>query len=150
MSRLESGAVQFGEDWPGLFIRGDRTASLAMALTDVLTHYSQLCKGSDDFKLFAHEDCKQLARMLALPTRAKSPRLMKPYEECRKGGGEPGLRFTPEEAHTFYHALESGWSEKISDLMTRLGEFADYEEPDGEIETQMTPPGYDYEKGEVT
>lgn len=30
--RVETGAVQFGDDWPGLFIRGDNAHSLAMNL----------------------------------------------------------------------------------------------------------------------
>jgi hypothetical protein len=28
ISRVESGAVQFGDDWPGLFIRGDHALAL--------------------------------------------------------------------------------------------------------------------------
>jgi hypothetical protein len=34
--RVESGAVQFGEDWPGLFIRGDHCIAYAAALKDAL------------------------------------------------------------------------------------------------------------------
>ena len=30
--RDESGAVQFGDDWPGLFIRGDNAMCIAMAI----------------------------------------------------------------------------------------------------------------------
>ena len=30
--RVETGPVQFGEDWPGLFIRGDNAVFLRMAL----------------------------------------------------------------------------------------------------------------------
>ena len=30
--RVETGAVQFGEDWPGIFIRGDNAISYAMYL----------------------------------------------------------------------------------------------------------------------
>lgn len=29
-NRVETGAVQFGNDWPGLFIRGDNAHSLAL------------------------------------------------------------------------------------------------------------------------
>ncbi len=28
--RVETGAIQFGEDWPGLFIRGDQALHLAL------------------------------------------------------------------------------------------------------------------------
>ena len=30
--RVDTGAVQFGDDWPGLFIRGDRACYLAMQI----------------------------------------------------------------------------------------------------------------------
>jgi hypothetical protein len=30
--RVETGAVQFGDDWPGLFIRGDNAGWMAMQL----------------------------------------------------------------------------------------------------------------------
>jgi hypothetical protein len=32
LTRVETGAVQFGDDWPGLFIRGDNAHSLLMAV----------------------------------------------------------------------------------------------------------------------
>lgn len=32
--RVESGTIQFGDDWPGVFIRGDQAAYLAMHLRD--------------------------------------------------------------------------------------------------------------------
>lgn len=35
--RVETGAVQFGDDWPGVFIRGDNAAGYALAIRDVLT-----------------------------------------------------------------------------------------------------------------
>lgn len=35
--RVETGAVQFGDDWPGTFIRGDNAAYYAMCL-DALLH----------------------------------------------------------------------------------------------------------------
>lgn len=34
--RVETGVVQFGEDWPGVFIRGDNAGYYAMALKDIL------------------------------------------------------------------------------------------------------------------
>lgn len=35
-SRVETGAVQFGDDWPGLFIRGDDAIMLAAAMRRVI------------------------------------------------------------------------------------------------------------------
>lgn len=34
--RVETGAIQFGSDWPGLFIRGDHAAYSALLLNDFL------------------------------------------------------------------------------------------------------------------
>lgn len=33
--RVESGAVQFGSDWPGLFLRGDHAIKVAMCIRQV-------------------------------------------------------------------------------------------------------------------
>lgn len=37
MMRLETGVIQEGDDWPGVFIRGDNAFADAMALREVLT-----------------------------------------------------------------------------------------------------------------
>lgn len=34
--RIETGVLQFGEDWPGVFIRGDNAFAYAMALDGLL------------------------------------------------------------------------------------------------------------------
>ena len=34
--RVETGAVQFGDDWPGLFVRGDNAMLVAAAIDAVL------------------------------------------------------------------------------------------------------------------
>jgi hypothetical protein len=34
--RIETGAVQFGDDWPGLFIRGDEAIILAANIRNLL------------------------------------------------------------------------------------------------------------------
>jgi hypothetical protein len=34
--RIETGRMQFGADWPGVFIRGDEALGFARALRDVL------------------------------------------------------------------------------------------------------------------
>jgi len=35
-TRIETGSVQFGDDWPGVFIRGDNAAYYAMILKQFL------------------------------------------------------------------------------------------------------------------
>lgn len=36
--RVETGPVQFGEDWPGVFIRGDNAFAYRLALSNVLKY----------------------------------------------------------------------------------------------------------------
>ena len=36
--RVETGAVKFGDDWPGLFIRGDNAISLRQRINDLLSY----------------------------------------------------------------------------------------------------------------
>jgi len=36
--RVETGPLQFGDDWPGLFVRGDDCIDLAYALERALPH----------------------------------------------------------------------------------------------------------------
>ena len=38
--RVETGPVQFRDDWPGIFIRGDEASHLALVLNRVLREYS--------------------------------------------------------------------------------------------------------------
>lgn len=40
-TRVETGPIQFGEDWPGIFFRGDTAAGYAV-------HLEQLLQGSAD------------------------------------------------------------------------------------------------------
>lgn len=36
--RIETGPVQFGDDWPGVFIRGDNAFAYGMAIEAALMH----------------------------------------------------------------------------------------------------------------
>lgn len=38
LSRIETGAIQFGEDWPGIFIRGDQALYYAGLIHGVIDH----------------------------------------------------------------------------------------------------------------
>jgi len=44
--RVPSGAVQFGDDWPGLFIRGDEVSEIARSLRYLQRqiHEDYVCK----------------------------------------------------------------------------------------------------------
>ena len=35
MTRMESGPVQFGDDWPGIFLRGDNAIGIAIVLNGI-------------------------------------------------------------------------------------------------------------------
>lgn len=35
MTRMESGTVQFGDDWPGIFLRGDNAMGIAILLEGI-------------------------------------------------------------------------------------------------------------------
>lgn len=39
-SRVETGIVQFGDDWPGVFIRGDNCMGYLMGLRELLSQLS--------------------------------------------------------------------------------------------------------------
>lgn len=39
LARAETGRIQFGDDWPGIFIRGDNAAGYGMALENLLSMY---------------------------------------------------------------------------------------------------------------
>lgn len=47
--RVETGPVQFGNDWPGVFIRGDNAAYYAMTLEGLLDELQQKQELSDDW-----------------------------------------------------------------------------------------------------
>lgn len=38
--RVETGPIQFGNDWPGVFIRGDSAGWYAFQLKQLIEHYS--------------------------------------------------------------------------------------------------------------
>lgn len=40
-NRIETGAIQFGDDWPGLFIRGDDALMLGLLLENCLNLFTE-------------------------------------------------------------------------------------------------------------
>lgn len=51
LGRVETGAVQFGDDWPGLFVRGDVAIYLASCIQAVL---AAVPDDASDAKLYGH------------------------------------------------------------------------------------------------
>jgi hypothetical protein len=56
--RIETGPIQFGDDWPGVFIRGDNAMHYAMLLTFALKH-------EIDADALSKEVLRALVRLLA-------------------------------------------------------------------------------------
>jgi hypothetical protein len=57
-TRVETGAVQFNSDWPGVFIRGDNAVGYAMCLEQAL----KILKSESDL----HDGCQDFALAIAL------------------------------------------------------------------------------------
>lgn len=54
--RVESGPVQFGDDWPGIFLRGDHALYIAFSLKTILDNYNKQVKDCDPFLVMALEE----------------------------------------------------------------------------------------------
>lgn len=61
--RVETGAVQFGDDWPGVFIRGDNAFRYAMALQEAMETIPEGFK-----KIQIKSLCKLLGEAIVIPT----------------------------------------------------------------------------------
>lgn len=79
--RAETGPMQFGEDWKGVFIRGDNAFAFAQYLKAILPHISF----TNDF--FAKGYIEELIRILEKSNQytGSNPQKMKPFEECIDG-----------------------------------------------------------------
>lgn len=73
--RAETGRMQFGDDWDGVFIRGDNFAGLILNLKEVL----EKSKASPLVKA----QVKAYLGLFSEPQEGPSPiQKMKPFEEC--------------------------------------------------------------------
>ena len=85
-TRIESGPVQFGDDWPGLFLRGDMTFAHKVQLASVIALLEEK-QGRllGEFQLAALKNllsdldsCEQGAEV--------EPQKLRPYEDCLPEG----------------------------------------------------------------
>ena len=60
-NRVETGALQFNEDWPGVFIRGDNAAFYAMQLRHLIRYVEQ---NADHIDFYALNTAKNLVDLL--------------------------------------------------------------------------------------
>ena len=64
--RIETGPVQFGNDWPGLFIRGDNAFALAMHISELCQLWESSKKGRQftDMIDFRMKELKELSETI--------------------------------------------------------------------------------------
>jgi hypothetical protein len=85
-NRPETGVMQFGEDWPGVFIRGDNAAYLAMQLE---TYINNPDLRDSTFIKLAIEELLELLRnsnVRNIPTDQANDgvQYLKSFLECKK------------------------------------------------------------------
>jgi hypothetical protein len=77
-TRPETGSIQFGDDWPGTFIRGDDSAFYSMALKELLD------QPSVTIYPLQHMALRNLLSLLqSSEAPAKNAQQLKPYNECK-------------------------------------------------------------------
>ena len=69
--RVETGPLQFGDDWPGLFIRGDDCLALAVSIRHVL----EALKPEQARQTINHWTAEQFARDYSVPIRIRVERV---------------------------------------------------------------------------
>lgn len=77
--RIETGVVQFGDDCPGVFIRGDNAGFYGGLLSSLLQR--------SDLSILDRGALESLSRLLTSSNVHHNPsdvQLLKPYEECKK------------------------------------------------------------------
>jgi len=80
LGRVETGPIQIGEDWPGLFIRGDSAFGLAMSLKAVLTYLEEHPDAGRQV-FFAVSDLKSLYKLIIAQVIIGAPEICKAKED---------------------------------------------------------------------
>lgn len=81
MSRPETGTMQFGDDWPGVFIRGDNAGWYAMMLQGLLDDLED-SEQRDSYGI-AIITLRGLVNLLSNSNvEVADPQLLKPFDEC--------------------------------------------------------------------
>jgi hypothetical protein len=89
-SRIETGTLAFGEDWPGTFIRGDDSHAYAVSLDWLLKLAQDANLPSLEATLAVHH-LEQLSRLLKAsdvhqpPTDGVPQQTLKRFADCLKG-----------------------------------------------------------------
>lgn len=93
--RAETGPLRFGDDWPGVFIRGDNAAHYAHALDVVLAYLDKQPVGDGELSPIMVEVVRGLQSDLLSCDIAKRPAV----QAC----------------HVFERCVESDWGAKLSE-----------------------------------
>lgn len=79
--RAETGSMQFGDDWPGVFIRGDNAGPYGMYLASLLEDLEK--NGEADKYGFNILMLSGLAKLLSGSHVAiAEPQMLKPFDDC--------------------------------------------------------------------
>lgn len=74
--RPETGTMAFGDDWPGIFIRGDNAAYYGMTLLEFL-------KDADDLRPLDKAVLEGLGRLLLSATEETPTQELRVFNECK-------------------------------------------------------------------
>ena len=58
--RVETGPIQFGNDWPGLFLRGDRAGYIALQIESLLNNLTTQQKADNAFSIQTLQNIKKI------------------------------------------------------------------------------------------
>lgn len=99
MKRAETGPMQFGDDWPGVFIRGDNAAHFVHGLEHLLEWVDKQPVGDGELSPIMLEVVKGLRDTLAAPDVRKgiNPMKMLPFDQAKANGAE----FSESEIHAW-------------------------------------------------
>ena len=64
--RIETGPIQFGSDWPGVFFRGDHALHFAHALQEMINNFEILVNSEQIDKTKVHYDVIRIALLRGL------------------------------------------------------------------------------------
>jgi len=84
--RPETGPLKFGEDWQGLFIRGDNAAYYGLLLGNVLAHMESKKTLAEFPDLLAKQYLQDLLHLLLscneFSDKKREPQQLKDFAEC--------------------------------------------------------------------
>jgi len=88
MERPETGPMQFGKDWPGVFIRGDEAFHFFLHLQEARRQFKLTAPATMDLRIIDSvlaglEDCLKSCRVMPGQTAPEAPvQVLKPIKEC--------------------------------------------------------------------